>query len=694
MNQTHVTLCIALMTAIAGHAVGGEISPPDGPIGSTMRSLDQIEPRVCINDLAGDEGAVHVITEPGRYFLSGDVFGEPGKSGIVVRLDEDSDDDSISIDMDGFSLTGVIGSGNGIWVPEVANVRVERFNVRQEFGQQSGVRGWDGDGVLSEGADAVALAIDAEDNGGAGYRVKKVAKFKAGKALADTVKIANNGGGGGGGVAVGGILVEGCPDTTIFGVDASRNFGTGVSVTFLVPEKTVKKVSLHEVRANNNLGDGIVIDHRVPDDLSVSIRRASMDANSGDGLRIVGSGVGEESMDMDMSIDEMYVGHNGGYGANIHALSAPSIRVHITDSTFATNVLSGLRIFGDEGARIRTLRATRCVASSNGGSGFEIRADQGFFDTCVASENSVHGYDVSGSPDAGGVTYKKGYDYYKAMSNNNAANGINGNGCTVTMSVCHLISNGGNGGDITDGEARVIDSVCVDNGGSGLRTNDSPLYTGNTTCGENALYGVHSTSTNGMGTTITMNDCVMRANSSGGARVEGGHYCGKTDHFIANGGGGVGSGLDAIDVESVCLTDSTSTGNTGAGVRINNSASGISPHSLTLETVRSSGNGGSGILVAEAAYGQIERCVTNNNGGEGVNCPASTTDMTIQRCVSSGNAFNGFNLTGLGHILVNNTAAGNVAGAIKAVVPGTTVGPSVDEGGAATNGNPGGNYVR
>ena len=694
MNQTHVTLCIALMTTIAGHAVGGDINPPAGAIAPTMRSLEQIEPRVCVNDLPGDEGAVHVITEPGRYFLSGDVFGEPGKSGIVVRLDEDSDNDSISVDMDGFSLTGVPGSTHGIWVPDVANVRVERFNVRQEFGQQSGVRGWDGDGVLSEGADEVALAIDAENNGGAGYRAKKVAKFKAGKALADTVKIANNGGGGGGGVAVGGVLVSGCPDTEMIGLDASRNFGTGISVSFSVPEQWVKKVSLQDVRASNNLGDGVVIDHAVPDDLSISIRRASLDANTGDGLRIVGTGVGDESMDMDMSIDEMHVGHNGGYGANIHAVSAPSFRVSISDSTFATNVLSGLRIFGDEGASVRTLRATRCDSTGNGGSGFEVRADGGIFDTCVASENSVHGFDTTGSPDAGGTAHKKGYDYYKASSDRNAANGINGTDCVVTMRDCNLFSNGGNGGEITNGEARVIDSVCVDNGGSGLRTSGSPLYTGNTTCGENVLYGVHSTSTNGMGTTITMNACVMRSNSSGGARIEGGHVTCECTHLIANGGGGGGSGFDAIDVESVCLTDSSSTGNSGPGVRVDNTSSGIPPQALTLDAIRSSGNGGSGILVAEAAFGQIERCVTNNNGGEGVNCPASTTDMTIQRCISSGNAFNGFNLTGLGHVLVNNTAAGNVVGGIKAIVPGTTVGPAVDEGGVTTNGNPGGNYVR
>ncbi len=691
-NRTHITACIALMTAICGHAVGGDINPPAGAIAPTMKSLDRIEPRVCINDLPGSSEAMHVISEPGNYYLAADIVGEPGKSGIMIVLDEDSDNDNISISMDGFDMIGVPGSNHGIFVPDVQNVRVERFNVKQEFGQQSGTRRWGGDGVHTEGADEVSIEIHSEGNGGAGIRAKKVAKFKAGKALADQVKIFDNGGGGGQGLPVGGIVLEGCPDTAIIGVDASRNFGTGISVSFSVPEQWVKKVSLQEVRANNNLGDGVVINHMVPDDMSISIRRASMDANAGDGLRIMG--VGDESMDMDMSIDEMYVGHNGGYGANIHALAAPAMRVSITDSTFASNVLAGLRCFGEEGARIQHLRATRCNSNENGGSGFEILAEGGTFDTCVATGNSAHGFDTDGAPDTNGVATRKGYDYYQSRADRNVANGVDADGCVVTFNVCHLISNGGNGIDVNGGNIIMHDSSVLDNSGSGLRTMESPVHTENTTCGENALFGVHSSSTNGMGTTVTMNSCTIRGNDSGGALVEGGHLCGETNHLIANGGGGVGAGLDAADVESVHLTDINATGNTGSGLRINNTASGIPPQSLMLHSVRSSGNGGSGILLAEAAFGQIEACVTNNNGGQGINCPASTTDMVIQRCIASGNGGNGINLDGFGHILVNNSAAGNTLNGIRATVPGNTIGPQIDEGGVATNGNPGGNYVR
>lgn len=693
-NRTHITACIALMTAICGHAVGGDINPPAGAIAPTMKSLDRIEPRVCINDLPGSSEAMHVISEPGNYYLAADIVGEPGKSGIMIVLDEDSDNDNISISMDGFDMIGVPGSNHGIFVPDVQNVRVERFNVKQEFGQQSGTRRWGGDGVHTEGADEVSIEIHSEGNGGAGIRAKKVAKFKAGKALADQVKIFDNGGGGGGqGLPVGGIVLEGCPDTAIIGVDASRNFGTGISVSFSVPEQWVKKVSLQEVRANNNMGDGVVINHMVPDDMSISIRRASMDANAGDGLRIMG--VGDESMDMDMSIDEMYVGHNGGYGANIHALAAPAMRVSITDSTFASNVLAGLRCFGEEGARVREVRATRCSSSENGGSGFEILAEGGTFDRCIATGNTLHGFDTDGAPDTMGVSTRKGYDYYQSRADRNVANGVDADGCVVTLNVCHLISNGGHGGDISGGDIIMYDSSVLDNGGSGLRTNNSPIYTENSTCGENALYGVHSTGNNSSNTT-TIKGSVVRANGSGGIHKEGGHYCGDTNHLISNGGGGgTGSGLGLIQVASVMVQGSSSTGNTGAGVLVDNSASGISPATCRFDRVNSSGNGGNGLSLTDASFAQLARCLTNNNGGSGIFAPSSSSSLHIESCVASGNTSTGIDLTtGLGHILVNNAAAGNPLGGYRVAAPGNTVGPQVDEGGVIQNGNPGGNYVR
>lgn len=694
MKHTHAQLCIALMTAIAGHACGGDINPPAGPIAPTMKSLDRIEPRVCINDLPGDQGAMHVITRPGNYYLAGEIIVEAGKSGIVCALDVDSDDDNISIDMNGYSVTGLPGSLNGIWCPLVANVRVEKFNVKQEYGPTTGTRRCGGDGILIEGADdASVFGVDSENNGGAGISVKSAVKFKAGADLSKKVNIANNGGGGGGG----GIIVLQCESVSLHGMNVSDNFGDGVRVTITDPDNRDESISMDELSLHGNMGDGIEIVHSSGDNARVRIRRASMDANAGDGMRVTGSG--DESISYDF--DELHSSHNGGYGANITALNNARISVHVTDSRFTSNVLSGLRSNGDEAGVLKGITVIGSSATRNGLHGFEVLADGGVFDRCIASENNGNGFDTTGSPDLAGVATRKGFDYYQSKADNNAASGISGDGCVLTCYVCHLISNGGNGIEINDGEARIRSSSMDGNQGSGISAIGSPIYVESSTMGQNVLYGAHYGGGGGAGGTIrvcSMKDCVIDSNGADGALVEGGGstyvLCYSVDS-IANGwGGGGGGGIIALDCASIAMTDVSATGNAGNGVTVDNSSSGIPPHAFSLEDVSACGNGAHGIFSEKITYGAMRGCVTNSNGGDGVHTGATSAGLTIDACSSSGNAANGFNVIGLDNILVNNAAAGNVAGGYKILVPGNTMGPPVDEVGAATNGNPGGNYVR
>lgn len=101
---------LAAGALLARHAQAGPLNPPPGPVASTGRTLSEIEPRTPINaaNTPGDSNSVFHITQPGSYYLTGNVTGVASRHGIKVSAAE------VSIDLNGFALRGVSGSLNGI----------------------------------------------------------------------------------------------------------------------------------------------------------------------------------------------------------------------------------------------------------------------------------------------------------------------------------------------------------------------------------------------------------------------------------------------------------------------------------------------------------------------------------------------------------------------------------------------------
>ncbi len=100
-----MSAALVILFAINGFA--GSLEPPDPP-GSTMKTLDQVQPCTPVQSLAGDATATHIISEPGSYYLTDNIIGESGKHGIIVLAD------NVTIDLKGFSLIGVADSLDGV----------------------------------------------------------------------------------------------------------------------------------------------------------------------------------------------------------------------------------------------------------------------------------------------------------------------------------------------------------------------------------------------------------------------------------------------------------------------------------------------------------------------------------------------------------------------------------------------------
>lgn len=155
-NRMPVILSVlSTWIAIFG-AYAGDLNPPPGPVAPTMKTLTEVEPRIAINstNTPGNSSALFRITQPGSYYLTGNVIGESGKMGIEVS------DGDITIDLMGFELIGVPGSLDGI---KTTNMSVYSLEIRNGI-----IRNWGGDGIEGNSASTVLSDLRVNFNSGNG----------------------------------------------------------------------------------------------------------------------------------------------------------------------------------------------------------------------------------------------------------------------------------------------------------------------------------------------------------------------------------------------------------------------------------------------------------------------------------------------------------------------------------------------
>ena len=200
---------LAIGFAAAALLAFGPLNPPGGPVAPTAKPLAEIEPRIAISatNTPGDNDAtpsLFKISQPGSYYLTGNITGVVGKHGIEIASS------GVTLDLNGFDLAGVAGMGNFIGVFATGNA-VNNITIRN-----GSLRDWGGAGIDLSSSGAVNCSIvDVRAAGNAG---RGVAVF-TGCSISGCVANANLG--------IGIVTSVGC---VVSGCAAYDNTGSGFSL--------------------------------------------------------------------------------------------------------------------------------------------------------------------------------------------------------------------------------------------------------------------------------------------------------------------------------------------------------------------------------------------------------------------------------------------------------------------------------
>jgi hypothetical protein len=157
---------VAILGVLASRAVGGPLDPGDPP-GSTMKTLQQVEPRIPISSVP------FTIAASGSFYLTGDVIAAPNTAGITIAASD------VTIDLNGYALVGSTAADDGIVAPLFPSYR--NLTVRNGT-----ITGWR-NGIGTESIHgAVYEDLVLRNNNGGGLRA-------GGGSLVDHVRAFSNG---------------------------------------------------------------------------------------------------------------------------------------------------------------------------------------------------------------------------------------------------------------------------------------------------------------------------------------------------------------------------------------------------------------------------------------------------------------------------------------------------------------------
>jgi len=170
-------LALSLFTAAA---LAGDLNPP-GPPAPTMKTLDEIEPRIPVGPLTtpGDADSVFKITASGSYYLTGNVLGADRLTGVEI------DASGVTLDLMGFELFGLVPEGQS-----QSGVRVTQPGATNIVIRNGSVRAWGASGVDASLADSCVVEdIVANLNASVGVAARDRATIRRITATSNTVGV-------------------------------------------------------------------------------------------------------------------------------------------------------------------------------------------------------------------------------------------------------------------------------------------------------------------------------------------------------------------------------------------------------------------------------------------------------------------------------------------------------------------------
>ncbi len=217
-----LAICGGILFAGTYAARAGDLDPPPGPIGPTMKTLTEVEPRTAVQALPGSSSALYLIERPGSYYLTDSVSGAEGKNGIEIAAS------GVTLDLRGFELAGVPDSLDGVHAHAGSNISIRNGTIRD----------WGGDGID---------ALSASNSEAEGLRVANNGEIGLGIGSGSVVRDCTAAGNQAYGIFTGfGCTVSACA--------ASDNVGGGI-VTAI--SAAVTGCTIRHCTARGNGGNGI-----------------------------------------------------------------------------------------------------------------------------------------------------------------------------------------------------------------------------------------------------------------------------------------------------------------------------------------------------------------------------------------------------------------------------------------------------
>ncbi len=466
---------MACVVGIAGSGLAqGSLTPPGTPA-PTMKTLEQIEPRVDVMTLAGDANAEFIINTPGSYYLS-DNFSSAKLYGVSIKTS------GVTLDLNGFEILGTnSGQFYGINIKQgEGSITIRNGTITGEWAYGIRCNSPEGSGYLFEkldisdcgtgmGAGEGARVLDCRiyDNAGDGI-------WAAAGAVISGCTVKNNGG---------------------YGIFSEKGSRISDCTTQGNGEFGIKVLSLCVVSGCVALGNQSA---GITASFGSTIRDCTVAENQGSGIS---AGVGSSVSDCTAQ---------GNQGRGISVAESSSVKGCTADGN------NSIGIYANTGSSI-----SDCTAKGNKGS-YGIQTNNGSSIHKCSAFNNVGTGSSSYGIFAGTGSSVIACTAYNNSNTNSSKTASQGGGIHASSSSvvkdCSASYNSGDGIRVS-GDCLVEGNVC-DNNGFG---------------GDGA--GIHSSSLDNRidGNTVTDNDRGIDVDSTGSLIVRNSASGNSTQYSIASG---------------------------------------------------------------------------------------------------------------------------------------------------------------